>query len=481
MRRFLIIWSGQFVSLLGTGMTRFALIVHVFHQEGTATSVAMIGLANFLPYVIVSPIAGVWVDRLDRKAVMLSADLAAGLATFGLLVVEMTGDLGLWHIYAAGAIAGAAEAFQVPAFTAVTTSLVDRSQYMRISGLRSLAESAGQVAAPGLAGVALLVTDLRGVLLVDLVSFVFAVATLAPVRLPRSTSATPQDVTSGRPSVWSELGVAIDFIRGRPGLLGLTIVFIGINLFAALTYYALLPVLVLSRTGNDPSALASVEVALGVGGVVGGLLVAAWGGPRRRIHAVLAGAALSFASGDLLFAVGRGVGVWIPAALIASIYVPFIVGADQAIWQSKTPPALQGRVFALRGMIRLASMPVGYAVAGPLVDRVFDPLMAPGGRLAGTLGGLIGYGPGAGVALMFLGTAVLGTAASLIGYLVPAIRNVEDELPDHAEESAPDGEEAGRRIREAVAQAPSPAAGEITTSDDWGRVEWSSRDVAQFG
>lgn len=264
-------------------------------------------------------------------------------------------------------------------------------------------------------------------------TFVAAVALLAPVRVPHS-EAVPADVAaSARPSVWSELGIAVRFITQRPGLLGLTAVFVGINLFAALTYFALLPVLVLSRTGNGASALASVEVALGVGGVVGGMLVAAWGGPKRRIHAVLAGAALSFASGDLLFAVGRGVGVWIPAALIASVYVPFVVGADQAIWQSKTPPALQGRVFALRGMIRLASMPVGYAAAGPLVDRVFDPLVEPGGRLAGSLGPIVGTGPGAGVALMFLGTAVFGTAASLAGYLFPSVRNVEDLLPDHDE------------------------------------------------
>lgn len=431
MGRFVTIWFGQLVSLIGTGMTRFVVIVYVFEKEGTATSVAMIGLATTLPFVVMSPVAGVWIDRVDRKMIMLVSDLVAGLATLGLLLVVASGEPELWQIYLATGVAGAAEAFQVPAFTAITTLLVPKSQYMRASGMRSLAESAGQVAAPGLAGAALLITDLRGVLLIDLVSFLVAVALLVPVTVP-----TTRDRSIDRAGAASEIRSALGHVRDRPGLPGLLGVFAAINLFAALTYFAVLPVLVLARTGNDTSALAAVEVALGVGGVLGGVAVSTWGGPKRRIHAVLAGAALSFALGDTLFATGRSVGVWIVAALVASVFVPFIVGADQAIWQAKTDPLFQGRVFALRGMVRLASMPVGYALAGPLVDHVFDPLVQPTGALAGTVGRLVGDGPGAGVGLMFLATAILGTTASLAGYLVPSIRNIEVRLRDHDEEAA---------------------------------------------
>lgn len=358
---------------------------------------------------------------------MVLADLTAGLATTALLVVVLTGRLELWQLYAATAVASLAEAFQVPAFSVVTTLLVPKSQYTRASGMRSLAESVGQIAAPAIAGVVLAITDLRGVFLLDLATFVVAMGLLSLV--PVATDpVTPQP--GERPRMWLEVRDAWSFVRSRPGLGGLLAIFGAVNLLASSTYFAVLPVLVLARTGNDAESLAVVQVALGVGGVVGGLVLAAWGGPKRRIHGVLGAGAASFLLGDTLFALGRSLPTWVVAALLASALVPFVVGADQAIWQAKTPVALQGRVFGLRGTIRLASMPLGYALAGPLADGVLDPLLEPGGPLASSLGSLVGTGPGAGVAVMFLATAVLGTVASLAGYAVPSIREVEARLPD---------------------------------------------------
>jgi hypothetical protein len=171
--------------------------------------------------------------------------------------------------------------------------------------------------------------------------------------------------------------------------------------------------------------------------VAGGLLLSLWGGPRRRIHGILAGAAISFLLGDFLFAVGQTVLVWWLAAFLAAFFIPFIVGANQSIWQSKVAPEVQGRVFSARGMLQPLSMPLGYLLAGPLADHLFEPAMMANGSLTGAFGWLVGSGPGAGMALMFFCTSLLGMAMSLSGYLFPAVRNIEGELPDHDAVLAP--------------------------------------------
>ena len=345
------------------------------------------------------------------------------------LTLYLTGQLDIWHLYLASALAGVCEAFQFPAYTAAVTLLVPKEHYLRASGMRSVAESASQVIAPLSAGIMLTLIDLRGVLLLDLATFLIALVTLLFIHIPRPSRTTDERTTSG--SWWQELSFGFRYIFDRPGLLGLLLIFTGMNLFAALTYYALLPPMILARTGSDPLALASVQSALGIGSIVGGLLLSTVGGPQRRVHAVLIGGGLSFVLGDFLLAVRQSIPVWAGAAFVAAFFIPFVIGANQAIWQAKVAPDVQGRVFSVQGMIRTAAMPLGYLVAGPLADRVFEPAMLPTGPWAETWGWLVGTGPGAGMALLFVGTSILGLGMCLSGYLFRAVRDVEDDLPDH--------------------------------------------------
>lgn len=435
MRTFTIIWFGQFASLIGTAMTRFALLIWAYDQTGSATAVALLGFFSYAPYVLASPLAGDWVDRLDRRLVMVAADTGAALMTLTLLLLYAAGALQIWHLFAAQAFSGVFDAFQLPAYTAATTTLLPRRQYARASGMRSLADAGAQVLAPILAGLLLALVDIHGVMLIDVGTFLVAMVTLALVRIPPPAPAPGDEPGAG---FRRRLAFGFRYIGQRPGLLGLLLVFLGINFFAALTYFAILPTLVLARTGGDEIAVGTVMSALGAGGVAGGLVVSIWGGPRRRIHGVLAFAALSFLLGDTLFALGRQTIVWVAGAFLAAFFVPFILAADRSIWQSKVPPGLQGRVFAVQGMARTVAMPLGYLLAGPLADFVFEPAMSPGGALAPLFGPLVGTGPGAGMALMFLGTAAAGVLMSLSGYLFRPIRHVEDDLPDHDAAPAPD-------------------------------------------
>lgn len=425
MKTFTIIWVGQLLSLVGTAMTRFALLVWAYEQTQTATSVALIGFAAVLPLVVISPVAGVVVDRFDRRLVMIFTDLGAGVTTIALLALHLAGSLQVWHVYLLLGAGGFFEAFQSPAYSAASTLLIPKAYLSRANGMRSLAEMSSQLLAPFAAAALLPLVGLGGVMVVDVLTFCIAVGTLNAVTVP----APPPDTTHANFRARMSVGFAFIFARG--GLMGLLVVMMGMNLADGLTYSSVLPVMVLMRTGGDEVALAWVQVALGMGGVLGSIIVSTFGTPRRLIHGVLLCAALSFFFGDGQIGLGDSVYRWSIGAFTASIFIPMVVAAQLTIWQQKTPPAIQGRVFAVKNMLQMATRPLGFLLAGPLADGVFEPAMSEGGTLVGVFGGLVGTGPGAGVALMFLGTAVLGCAFSLGGYLFPAVRRVENDLPDY--------------------------------------------------
>lgn len=426
MQSFLVIWAGQLVSVVGTAMTRFALLVWAYERNGDATTLALIGFSLSLPYILVSPLAGIVVDRFNRRTVMFLTDSGSGLVTLALLALTVSGNLAVWHIFAAQLLVGIFDTFQMPAYISASTLLMDKKHFARASGLRTVAESGAQLLAPFLAALLLPRIGLAGVMLVDLLTFSVAMLTLLLAHVPTLQDPDPQ------PRTWQQqIWVGFQFILARRGLVGLAVIFVLMNFADGLTYSSILPAMVLGKTGGSEVALAWVQAGLGLGGLLGGLLVSTVGLPRRKIHAVLLFAALSFAFGDGQLALQRSVWGWAFGGFVAAIFIPFIISANTAIWQQKTPPHIQGRVFAARGMLQQFSRPIGFLLAGPLADRLFEPALASGGALVEPLGRWVGVGAGAGVALMFLCTATFGTLVSLGGYWVPFVRNVEEDLPDY--------------------------------------------------
>jgi MFS family permease len=428
MNAFVVVWIGQLVSLLGTGMTRFALAFWAWQETGEATALALVGLFSFGPTVLFSPIAGALVDRWDRKTVMMLSDLAAGLSSVVIVLLYAGDSLQIWHLYVAGAFAGAFESFQFPAYSAAISTMLPKEQYGRANGMLSLAQSASEIAAPVFAAGLLVTIGIAGILAIDIITFMIAIGALLMVHIPQ-----PQRTAAGRRgqgSLLQESGYGFRYIYERPSLLGLQLTFFSINLIATLSFVLLTP-MILARTANDAGILAGVESAAGIGGVLGGLAMSTWGGPKRRVHGVLGGMALSSLLGNILIGSNGGVIAWIVGAFFASFFIPIINGSNQAIWQAKVAPDVQGRVFAVRRLIAQITAPLAMGLAGPLADRVFEPAMQSGGSLATTFGGLVGVGVGSGMGLIFVITGLLGVLVGLGGYAFRAIRNAEDILPDH--------------------------------------------------
>ena len=428
MRTFSIVWFGQIISLLGTGMTRFAITIWAWQVTGEATTLALVGFFSFGPTVLLSPIAGALVDRLNRKLVMMLSDLAAGLASVGLLVLFFSGNLQIWHLYIAGAFAGAFEAFQFPAYSAAISTMLPKEQYARASGMLSLAQSTSGIAAPILGGTLLAVIGLGGILVIDVFTFLVAVGALLVVNIPQPKKS--EEGQASRGSLWQESGFGFRYIWQRPSLLGLQLVFFMGNFFASMIF-VLIPAMILARTDNNELILGSVQSMMGAGGVVGGLVLSTWGGFRQRIHGVLLGWILVGLLEGVLFGLGQTVFLWAIAAFLAAFFIPFINGSNQAIWQAKVEPDVQGRVFAARRLIAQIAGPIAILLAGPLADQVFEPAMMPEGGLAPHLGQLIGTGPGAGIALMLVMIGLVITLVGSGGYVVRVIREAERILPDH--------------------------------------------------
>lgn len=439
---FTIVWVGQMLSLLGTNMTGFALAIWIYEvtsESFRATAFSLVAFFSFAPLILVSPVAGAIVDRYDRKKIMMLADLAAGLPTVAVLLLFTTGSLQLWHLYVTGAISSSFQAFHFPAYSAAVTMMVRKENYGRASGMLATAQFASGIFAPVAGALVLAIAGLPAVLMIDIATFVVAVSMLLLVRVPRPP--TTEAGRKGIGSIWKEALYGFHYIYERPSLLGLQLTFFCVNFIATFSNVVLNP-MILSRVGDYQTGqiiLGSVLSAGGIGGVVGSVAISVWGGPKRRIKGILFGMVLLSLTSTLLMGLGREFYVWASASFLGLLLLPMISGCSQAIWQSKVAPDVQGRVFATRLLIAQISAPLAMLVAGPLADRVFEPAMKPSGSLTPVLGWLIGSGPGAGMALMFLITGIVGSFIGLGAYTVRAVRDAEDILPDHDTKTPTEG------------------------------------------
>jgi len=427
MRGFTIIWLGQFTSMLGSAMTNFALTIWAWEETGTATALALTGLAFVLPNILVYPVAGALVDRWNRKLVMMLSDLAAGIGTIAILLLYTSDNLQIWHLYIIFTFMGLFQSFQFPAYSAAVSTMLDKEQYGRASGMLSLAQSASGIFAPVAAGVLLGIVGAGGIMMFDIVSFIVAISALLLVHIPQPAVSPESQV---KRSLLEDSLFGFRYILARRGLLGLQIVFFLINFTGSLCFPLLAP-MILSQTGNNTVILGTVNSAFGAGGVVGGLLLSAWGGPKKRVHGVLAGMALSCLLGYTVMGFANSVYLWVAGAFIMMSFNPIINGSNQAIWQSKVPPEMQGRVFSARAFIALVSQPIAMAITGPLADGFLLPGMMEGGSLAPVFGWLIGVGPGEGISLLFLVMGVVGALFGFGAYMFKEVRDVEEILPDH--------------------------------------------------
>jgi hypothetical protein len=426
---FSLVWLGQIVSVLASGMTTFAFTIYMYQQTHSATAMGLVQVAYITPFLIMSPIAGVMVDRYDRKMMMMVSDIAGGLASLIMLILYATGHLQFWHLYLASVIKGIGTTFQWPAYSAAITTMLSKEQYGRANGMMSLVEAGPGIAAPLLAGALFPFIGILGILLVDVITFAAAIGALLMVFIPAPTRSTAGQEAEG--GLWKEAAYGFKYIFARPSLLGLQMIFFFCNIFADIGIAMLAP-MILSHTAQNSAALASVQSAGAFGIAAGGILMSAWGGFKKRVHGILLGWINFSIFGGILFGLGHTTAAWVPLIFLGGLFNPLINSSSQAIWQAKVMPDIQGRVFAARRLISWSAMPLAPIIGGTLADFILEPMMkAQSSGFARLVEPAFGSGPGSGMALLIFLCGFGSLLGGLAGYFIPVIKNVEKLLPDH--------------------------------------------------
>jgi DHA3 family macrolide efflux protein-like MFS transporter len=407
---FFTIWTGQAFSLFGSALVQFALVWWLTASTGSATVLATATLVAMLPAIFLGPVAGALVDRWNRRVVMIVADGSIALATLWLIALAAGGLMQPWHVYVIMFVRSAASSFHWPAMQASTTLMVPKEQLSRVAGLNQTLQGVMNIVAPPSGALLLGILPLEGVLAIDVVTALLAIAPLLFLNIPqperRSAPAAQTHVEAGqtaplKTSVWQDLREGLRYVRGWPGLMGVLIMATLIN-FLLNPASALMPILITKHFGGGPLELGGMDSVYGIGAVLGGVVLSVWGGFRRRIVTSMTGL-IGIGAGFVIVGLtpAAAFGLALAGTFVAGIMHPITNGPLFAVVQATVAPEMQGRVFTLIQSAAMAMSPLSMVVAGPVADWL-------GVRAWYVVGGVV--------------CALMGVA----GFFIPAILHLED-------------------------------------------------------
>ncbi len=408
LKPYLLLWSTQSLSSLGSAMTGYALILWLYRQSGSALVTAMLSICSYAPYVLVSIFAGALSDRWNKKRTMLVCDLLAAMGTVVVLVLLKNSLLAPWHMYVLNAVNGLMNTVQQPASDVAATLLVPQEYYQKTSGLRSFSSSLNTILHPVIAAALFGFFGIETVIAVDLATFTLAFITLLFfIRIPEvSIEDKPRE------KLLEAAKSGMDWLRANRLIFHLILFLAFINLVAS-AYNAALPAMLLSRENGGEAVLGLVNAVTGAASLAGGLAAALLPAPKNRVRVICGCLMVSMGTENFLLALGRTPWIWCVGAVLGWLLIPLINANMDVIFRSTIPVDMQGRVYSCRNTLQFFTIPLGYFLGGLLVDRVFEPLMAavsPGGLPAF----LFGSGKGSGAAALFF---VLGLAGVLICFI----------------------------------------------------------------
>jgi DHA3 family macrolide efflux protein-like MFS transporter len=365
-KKFMVIWTSQTFSLFGSAVVEFALAWYLTIKTGSATILATSMLVAILPPVVLGPFIGPYIDRWDRKRIMILADASISLMTLGLAVLFWFDIIQIWHVYVAMAGRAIGQSFHYPASAAAVTMIVPEKDLTRAAGMSQMLQGIISIAGPPAGAFLFGILPIQGVLAIDIVTAVIAIGCLIPITIPNPTRATDKPQTS----IVSEMMDSFRYLlkwKGLTALIGLSAI---ISLFIT-PAIALLPIMVNQALAGDVLKLGWIEAAFGIGIIAGGLLLGVWPGFKKRIITSLTGVVLCGLAAFMMGFTSRG---WFPVGLASGFVVGFGMsfanGPIMAVLQAKVEKNMQGRIFSLMGSISSAMVPIGLVIAGPTSDAI---------------------------------------------------------------------------------------------------------------
>lgn len=424
-RTFYTLILTQAFSLIGTLVSRLAVGIWIYAETGNATPLALVAFFAALPMALTYSFSGVLTDRWDRRHVMILADAGQAVGTLLLLISFASDSFQLWHLYVISFGQSLFGVFQHPAVSASITMLVPDENRDRANAIQQMASPLSGTIAPALAAGIYALVGVTGAILIDLITFVVAIIVVFNVQIPR-----PAQTDAGkkmRGSVWAEARGGFAFLWGRRPLLYLAMYFAFVH-FVFNGIMVLGTPYILARADQNELILGGVFTMANLGAVCGGVVMGAWGGTRPRIYTIIP-SRIIIGAVMIWFGASQQPLLLAISFFIMTFPIPMGNAPFSSILQNKTPPDIQGRVFATIAQINTLLLPVAYLLVGPLADRVFEP--AVGGSSWDLVGPLVGTDVGAGMGLMMVISGLLVIALSIWAFLMPSLRNLEAILPDY--------------------------------------------------
>lgn len=418
-------------------MSEFALTLWAWSLTSSATALALVGFFSLLPRIFISIFAGIIVDRANRKHLMMLGDAIAAGSTLAILILHLSGNLAIWHLYLATLINGGFGQIQQLAYSASITLLVSPQNYTRANSMNSAVHYGSSIFAPALAGMLYPLIGLGGILPIDLTTFGIAIATLTWIGIPQPDRETEgqgnrevvvaEGIRRGRLNIfWREITFGIRYIWQRDNLRTLLLVTASFWFFHDVAETIGDP-MILARSSNNSQVLGAVFSAAGMGGVTGAIILSAWGGTKRRVNGLLAGF-MGAGVAKTIFGLGQSLTVWLPAQFCSSLNFPLLGSSETALWMEATPPELQGRVFAANSLVLQLVSASATLIAGLLSDRVLEPTMQSETILSSLFAPIFGKAAGAGMALLYVSCAIAMFCIGAICFRLPQLSQLENRV-----------------------------------------------------
>ncbi|MDE5974058.1 MAG: MFS transporter [Eubacterium sp.] len=406
LKYFLILWSTQALSQLGSSMTNYALIVWSYTAKGSALTTALLSVCSYAPYVIMSIFAGSLSDKWNKKITMLVSDTFAALCTISIFVLLKTDRLEIWHLYCLNALNGLMNTVQQPASDVAITLLTPKKHYQKVSGLRSFSNALISILTPIIATAVLSFTNLQTIIYIDLFTFVIAFISLTFfVKIPEYKADKNTD------SFLSLTKSGLTYLRQNRGILDLILFLACINLIASI-YNAAFPAMILSKENGGEIALGTVNAFIGVATLIGSIVASIMSTPKSRVKVICNTLLISMSTENFFLAFGKTLPLWCIGGILGWLCIPIMSANMDVLFRERIPVSMQGRVYAARNTFQFFTIPLGYILGGYLVDKVFEPFMAKNSNTM--LSALFGTGKGAGAAFLFLFLAFAGIAICLV-------------------------------------------------------------------
>lgn len=412
---FFLMSIGQFLSMVGSSMTQFGLSIWIWKTTGNATPFSIITTLFFVPNLIFSPFAGALIDRWPLKRSLILPDLAAGIITIFTLILYLLNKLNLPFLYIASFISGTFNSFQWPAYSVTISVMLKKEEYGKANGLFSMVENGPMIIAPILAGIFLPLINLSGIMIIDIITFLFAIGTVLYVYIPK----LERVISKEKLGIFKDALFGFKYIFNKKHLLALLTVFLLVNFFEGFISPIYSP-LILSKTNNSSIALGVVQMFFGLGGLIGGFIMTLWGGTKRKVYSLIGGILLSGIA-LFLFALSKNLYLLSIFGFILSLLGVVTNASSQAIWQSKVAPQLQGRVFAARRVIAQLVGTIPMISSGPIIDNFLSKYFIDSNKFLS----YFGIGKGGAMSFMTFISGIFVVIIAIVAFLNKTVMNVE--------------------------------------------------------